>query len=776
MSKRLRRVANGGRTLLVLAASAGLVTASMLGVSGSRAVAAGQPTYLNQHASVQARVSDLLGRMTLAEKIGQMTQIEVSQIVGNCNYGPGPLNQTCAHNVLGTAAVGSILSGGGSPPTENINGADSPQDWATAINAVVKYSVDNNPLHIPVIYGADVVHGHNNVLGDTMFPEQIGMGATYDPALEQATQVSAGKAALATNVRWAFGPIADVDRDTRWGRYNESFSEDPTLAGAMEAAGVTGLQASGQVAASVKHFAGYGAASTGLDRTDADMSIRWFQDYQLPSYQAGLAAGGETVMVDSGAVNGVPATSSHYLLTTLLRDRLHFDGLVVSDWADVAALQNSYHIAADYEHAAAIAINAGVDMAMEPYNATSFETAVTKAVADHLISMSRINEAAGRVLAVKFRTGMFDHPYVDASQANQTVGMDANLARQAAAESSVVLQNKNSVLPLANTAKITVTGPNADSINATLGGWSIGWQGPPAGSPVSAVTVLKGLQAEGGANVSYAATQSAAVAAAAKTDDYVVVVGSGPGAEGPNDKRDPSLAADQQALVSALVATGKPVVVVVVDDRPLALGSLVSSSGGVTPAGLVMAWRPGTQGGAGVADVLYGAVNPSGRLPVSWPNRNTDNPNSYLLLTQPSTSNAGSPTYQPLYPFGAGLSYTSYSFGTVTAAHQGGSVAVRVAVGDTGGRAGDLVVPVYVSQPVSDPIVPAKRLVGFTRVHLAAGQQETVTVTVPVSRLAITQGDIAATAPPSVEHGQYVFSSGALSSALPTNASAALTF
>jgi beta-glucosidase len=724
---------------------------------------------------VQARVADLLGRMTTAEKIGQMTQIEVGKIVGNCNDGPGPLNQTCAQDVLGTDAAGSILSGGGAPPTEDINGADSPQDWATAINGIVRFSIDHNPLHIPVIYGADVVHGHNNVLGDTMFPVEIGMGATYDTALERATEVSSGKAALATNVRWGFGPIADVDRDTRWGRYNESFGEDPALTGSMEAAGVAGMQANGQVAASVKHFAGYGAASTGLDRTDADMSIRWLQDDELPSYQAGLAAGGETVMVDSGAINGVPATSSHYLLTTVLRDRMHFTGLVVSDWNDVAALQNSYHLAADYEHAAAIAINAGVDMAMEPSNADAFTQAVTQAVGDHLISMARINQAAGRVLALKFRTGVFDHPFVDASKANQTVGMDAGLARHAAAESSVVLQNKNNVLPLASGAKITVTGPNADSIPATLGGWSIGWQGVPAGSPVQAVTVLKGLQAEGGSNVSFAATQADAVAAAGSTDDYVVVVGNGPGAEGPNDKRDPSLPAAQQAEVAALVATGKPVVVVVVDDRPLTLGSLVQS-GGVSPAGLVMAWRPGTEGGAGVADVLYGAVNPSGRLPVSWPKLNTDNPNSYLLLTLPNTTNSGSATYQPLFPFGAGLSYTSYSFGAISAAKAGSSVLVRVAVSNTGAKDGDLVVPVYVSQPISDPVVAKKRLVGFTRVHLAAGAQSTVTVTVPTSRLAITGGDIDATAPPTVEHGQYVFSSGSLSSALPANADASLTF
>ena len=775
-SKRLPRAARRARTTLVLTASAGLVTASLLGAGGNQAVAAAKPTYLDPHASVQARVADLLRRMTTAEKIGQLTQIEVGRIVGNCNDGPGPINQTCAQDVLGTDAAGSILSGGGAPPTEDINGADSPQDWATAINGIVRFSIDHNPLHIPIIYGADVVHGHNNVLGDTLFPEEIGMGATYDTALERATQVSAGKAALATNVRWGFGPIADVDRDTRWGRYNESFGEDPTLTSGMEAAGVTGLQATGQVAASVKHFAGYGGASTGLDRTDADMSIRWLQDDELPSYQAGLAAGGETVMVDSGAVNGVPATSSHYLLTTVLRDRMHFTGLVVSDWADVVALRNNYHLAADYEHAAAIAINAGVDMAMEPFDADAFTQAVTQAVRDHLISMARINQAAGRVLALKFRTGVFDHPFVDASKADQTIGMDADLARRAAAESSVVLQNRNDVLPLSTSAKITVTGPNADSIPATLGGWSIGWQGVPNGSPEQAVTVLKGLQAEGGSNVTFAPTQADAVAAAGSTDDYVVVVGNGPGAEGPNDKRDPSLSPAQQAEVAALVATGKPVVVVVVDDRPLALGSLVQPSGGVTPAGLVMAWRPGTEGGAGVADVLYGAVNPSGRLPVSWPKLATDNPNSYLLLTLPNTINSGSPTYQPLFPFGAGLSYTNYAFGAVSAAKAGSSVRVRVTVSDTGARDGDLVVPVYVSQPISDPIVAKKRLVGFTRVHLTAGQQSTVTVSVPVSRLAITGGDIDATAPPTVEHGQYVFSSGSLSSALPTDADASVTF
>ncbi len=767
----------GRRSLVAVAAAIGTVAASVVvaGSSGS-AVADNQPLYLNQQASPQARATDLVSRMTLAEKIGQMTQVEVSQLVGNCNYGAGPLNLTCAQSILGTQAVGSILSGGGSPPTENVNGADTPADWANAINAIQAYAIAHNPLHIPIIYGADVVHGHSNVVGDTIFPAEIGMGATYDPNLEKQAETSAGAAALATNVRWGFGPVADVDMDTRWGRYYESFGEDPTLDAAMEAAGVAGLQSSGQVAASVKHFAGYGAASDGLDRTDANVPLNWLQDDEFPSYQGGIDAGADTVMVDSGAIDGVPATSSHYLLTTVLRNEMHFTGVAVSDWGDVEALQTSYHLVGDYEHAVALAINAGVDMTMVPLDGPPFEAAVTSAVKDHLIPMSRINQATERVLALKFKTGIFDHPYVDAAKADQSENADTSVARQAAAESSVLLQNTNNALPLSTSAHITVTGPSADSVANTLGGWTIGWQGVPTGSPETAVTVLDGLKAQGGANVTYAATQSAAVAAEGSTDDYVVVVGHGPGSEGPNDQRDPSLPADQQAEVAALVATGKPVIMVVIDDRPLALGSLENGSGGVTPAGLLMAWRPGSQGGNGVADVLYGAVNPSGRLSVSWPNQSTDNPNSYRLLTLPNTYNGSGPVYQPLYQFGAGLSYTNYSFGAVSAAKAGNKVKVTVSVSNTGGKAGTLVVPIYVSQPISDPLVPAKRLVGFTRVNLAAGASTTVTVTVPKSSLAITQGDIGTTQAPSVESGQYVFSSGALSSALPTNASASLNF
>ena len=732
------------------AALAASVAVAASGAAAGNASAAGKPLYENANASPAARAADLAGRMTLTEQIGQMVQIQVGKLYGDCSgYNAGPVNPTCEHQVLVTDGAGSILSGGGDVPGQG-QYPNTPQTWADQINALEKYSIDNTRLHIPIIYGADVVHGENDVVGTTLFPQQVGLGASFDAPLVKQVQTSASQAAAATNVRWAFAPVADVDTNSRWGRYYEPFGEDPTLNGALAGAAVTGLQSSGIVAATVKHFAGYGAASSGLDRTPADLSMRTFEEDQLPSYATAIKAGALSVMVNSGSVNGVPATGSHYLLTDVLRGQLGFTGVVISDWGDVASLATAYHIAPDYEHAIADAVNAGVDETMEPFDADSFTQNLAKAVSDHLVTPARIKQAAQRVLEMKFRLGLFDHPYVDASQANAILGADLPLARQAAAESGVLLRNASSTLPLSTSQKIVVTGPAADSVADTLGGWSVGWQGVPAGSPETAVTVKQGLQNAAGGNVTYAATQSTAVSDMSSADAAVVVLGRGPGAEGPNDQRDPTLPADQQALVSALKATGKPVIVVLIDDRPDVLGAAGNADA------VLMAWRPSTEGGDGVADLLYGKVNPSGRLPVSWPATSNDQPNSYRLTSLPGTG--ADPA--PAYPFGFGLSYTSYTSNVTAVSKTSGGVTVTVTAADTGAKAGDLVVPVFASQPVSAVLVPSKRLVGFARVHLNAGQSTTVTVSVPDSALGVVQGDINAQGPPQVEHGQYVFSTG----------------
>lgn len=731
----------------------------LTGVGAAPAPAADRtPLYLDAKAPIADRVADLLHRMTLREKVGQMDQEALVTVQGTCNWSGGALNDACLHSVLVDNAAGSILSGGGMPPAVN-----TAKDWADMTNAIQRYAITNSRLHIPILYGIDAVHGHNNVLGATMFPQQIGMGSTWDPALERGVEQSTQRAVAATGINWAFGPVTEIARDQRWGRYYETFSEDPLLTGTMAASAVKGLQdgSSGtRIAASVKHFAGYSQPLNGHDRVPADYSPRYLRDTILPAYKQAIGAGALSVMADSGAVNGVPVTASHYLLTSVLRDEYHFDGVVVSDWSDVRNLQTAYHIAADYPEAIAKAVNAGVDMAMEPTNATDFTNSALAAVQRGLISQQRIDQAVSRILTMKFRLGLFEHPYVDSSKADGIVnGADLPLARQAATESSVLLRNQNDVLPFGSGIhKIVVTGPNADNIDNQMGGWTIGWQGVPSGTKIGGTTVLAGLREEApaGTSIDYQADGSAAVSDLKGADAAVVVVGDTPGAEGPNDHPDPELAPDQQAEVAALQATGKPVVVVVIADRPLVLGSAASTDG------LLMTWLPGTEGGHAVADILYGKANPSGRLPVSWPKAIGNEPEFYTQL--PGTNGGTDSGYSPLFAFGAGLSYTGWQIGAPTPDRTSvgthGSLTVSVPVANTGSMAGDEVVPLYVSQPVSQVLTPAKWLVGFTRVHLDAGAHTTVRLTVPLSLLAHTEGDVNGDGGQVVEPGSYTLLAG----------------
>src|SRR5256885_4522317 len=489
-------------------------------------------------------------------------------------------------------------------------------------------------------------------------------------------------------------------------------------------------------------------------------------------------------MVDSGSTNTLPATASHFLLTTELRERLGFKGVVISDYGDVGAMANNYHVAADFAGAIAKAVNAGVDVSMTPFDFAGWQAGLEKDVRSGLVSADRINQSVRRILRLKFALGLFDHPYVapDKADAAVTAGRDATL--KAAQESMTLLRNQNNVLPLSAGAKLVVTGPSADSMTNQLGGWSVSWQGvfgaghvccmgPPDQIPPG-TTVLKGLQAAD-ANVTYAPDQAAAVAAAGSADAVVVAVGEKAYAEGLGDNPAPALPADQKALVAALQATGKPVIVVVIAGRPLGLGPAGKT------AGLLMAYQGSTEAGAAVSDVLFGKVNPSGRLPVSWPSE-ADTPGGDFCGTFPSplgdhpqffaqlpdTGSGQGHNYNPMFPFGFGLSYTTFQTGNLSATGnvgRNGTVDVQVTVSNTPTRSGTPVVPVYRAQPVSDVVVPPQRLVAFTRVTLDPGRSKVVHLSFPVSVLAVTPGDIDATAPPRVETGAYQVQIGSLSAA-----------
>jgi beta-glucosidase len=747
----------------------------------------GTRAYMNPRLPIPARVANLLGQMTLPEKIGQMVQIEATQVTDNSNNctstgGFNMPNPVCEQKIFVDDNVGSILAGGTDipPDTTGMGGTgNTGLDWANEYNTMQSYAMSHSRLHIPVIFGVDAVHGFGHPWQAPLFPQSIGMGATWDPSAAEEGGAVTGDALAATGWNWDFAPVQDLARDNRWGRFYETWAEEPVLAAAMGGANVAGLQSAGGknslgVTATVKHFAGYSQSINGHDRVQADLPIRYLQDTFLPSYAGAVNAGAGTVMVDSGTVNGIPATASHYLLTTLLRDRLGFTGVVISDYGDVPAIATTYHMAPDLAGAAALAVNAGVDMAMLPFNADQWQVAVQSDVASHAIPMWRINQAASRVLALKFSLGLFDHPMVDASKADAavTAGRDATL--KAAQESITLLRNSGSVLPLPESAKLVVTGPNADNMAYQVGGWSVSWQGPhtsghvccegPPGQVPPGTTVLKGLQSAD-PNVIYAPDQATAVADAAAADAVVVAVGEKAYAEGLGDNPAPQLAPDQKDLVSALEKAGKPVIVVVIAGRPLGLGPAEQADA------ILMAYQGSTEAGQAVADVIFGKVDPSGKLPVTWPSDAAapggdfstgapsplgDEPKFFDQLSY--TGSGQGSGYNPLYPFGFGLSYTAFAASALSATSsvsRHGTVTATFTVTNSGSRTGTDIVPVYVHQPVSAVVVPDQRLVGFARVTLDPGKSTTVTVSFPVSVLAVTPGDIESDSRPQVETGAY---------------------
>src|SRR5262245_24994104 len=551
--QRLRAVLRG----LALAAAALTIALT----TGPPAAAGAQPAYLDPHRSVEDRVGDLLGRMTLPEKVGQMVQIEVTQVTdtgrGCTSQGGFNLpNPVCEQKIFVDDHAGSLLAGGTDIPPDT-TGSGGPgntgRDWANEYNTMQQFAIQNSRLHIPVIFGVDAVHGFGHPFQAPLFPQSIGMGATWDPAAARAGGAVTGRALMATGWNWDFAPVQDLSRDNRWGRTYETWAEEPELAAAMGGANVAGLQSVGsadslRVTATVKHFAGYSESINGHDRSEAQLPLRYLQDIFLPSYAGAVDAGAGTVMIDSGSVNGIPATASHFLMTELLRNRLGFKGVIISDFGDVPALVNAYHVAPDLAGAIALAVNAGLDMAMLPFNADQWQSAILQDVQAGKISEERIDRSVRRILTLKFRLGLFDHPFVDASKADAAVTAGRDITLQAARESITLLRNRNGVLPLSSTSRLVVTGPSADSMTNQLGGWSVSWQGvagaghvccmgPPNQIPPG-TTVLQGLQAED-PNVTFAPNQAQAVSDAPGADAIVVAVGEKAYAEGLGDNPAP---------------------------------------------------------------------------------------------------------------------------------------------------------------------------------------------------------------------------------------------
>lgn len=682
------------------------------------------PAYRDPSLSVEERVADLLGRMTLEEKVGQLTMLDA---------------RSDDLSFINTRRPGSIL---------HILGEKL--DRAMDLAAL-------NRLGIPLLVGEDAIHGHSFWQGATIFPTQLAMAASWNSALlEQVGRVTAEEV-VPTGIHWTFSPVLCLTRDLRWGRTGETFGEDPFLIGELGAALIHGYQGRGLddpagILATAKHYAGYSETQGGRDASEADLSRRKLRSYFLPPFERAARAGAMTFMTGYQSMEGVPSTANRWLLTEVLKDEWGFQGVLVTDWDNVGRLVREQKICADYVEAAIVAVRAGNDIMM---TTPEFYEGAIEAVRTGRLAESEIDAPCARFLALKFRMGLFENPRrPDLQRAAFETGRPEHRAvnLEAARQSLVLLQN-NGLLPLdpAQLKSIAVIGPNADDDLQQLGDWSLGSsQHPPEAGKhprVKTTTILDGIRAlapkgqvryERGCSVidDDLSGIPAAVAAAQASDIVVAVVGDHLDFIGETRSTATlELQGGQIALLDALAKTGKPLVVVLVNSKPLVLPPAATRA-----AAIVELFNPGMEGGRALAEALFGLLNPSGKLTVSFPVHVGQQPVFYSQVRGQHGDRYADLTQEPLFPFGHGLSYTKYVYSNLRLASPHlaigetaslYSATVCVDVQNVGQREGVEIVQVYVSDVVTSATWVDKALKGFARVQLAPGETKTVQVELP---------------------------------------------
>ncbi len=678
------------------------------------------PAYRNPNLSVENRVADLLSRMTLEEKVGQLMQVDA---------------RSEDLSFINTIQPGSLLHILG----EKINRA---MDLAA-----------QNRLGIPLLIGEDGIHGHSFWKGATIFPTQLGLAGSWNPELiEQVGRVTAEEMAP-TGIHWTFSPVLCLTRDLRWGRTGETFGEDPYLIGEFAAALIRGYQGQGlddptAVLATAKHYAGYSETQGGRDASEADLSRRKLRSYFLPPFERAARAGAMTFMTGYQSMEGVPSTANRWLLTEVLKDEWGFRGIVVTDWDNVGRLVREQRICATYADAAITAVRAGNDLMM---TTPEFYAGAIEAVRSGRLAEAEIDAPCARLLALKFRMGLFENPRrADLQRAAIEISRpDHREVNRAAARQSLVLLQNNGLLPLdpQRLKSIAVIGPNADDDLQQLGDWSLGAsQHPPEAGKhprEKTTTVLDGLRALAptGCALHYAPGCSiinddltgipAAVQAAQDADVVVAVVGDHLRYIGEGQSTATlELQGGQIALLDALEQTGKPLVVVLINSKPLVLPPSVKRA-----AAILEGFNPGMEGGLAIAEAIFGLINPSGKLTISFPVHVGQQPIFYSQVRGQHGDRYADLTQEPLFAFGHGLSYTTYRYSNLRlsapAITSGQSVEVFVDVHNAGSMAGDEIVQAYVSDVVTSVTWVNKALKGFTRIHLEPGETKTVQITLP---------------------------------------------
>ena len=713
---------------------------------------------------IEAHIQEWLKKMTLEEKIGQMCEITidvVSDFEASKKNG-FTLNPAMLDTVIGKYKVGSLLN-------VPLSVAQKKEKWAEAIKQIQDLSMKE--IGIPCIYGVDQIHGTTYTLDGTMFPQGINMGAAFNRELtEKAAAISAYET-KAGCIPWTYAPVVDLGRDPRWSRMWENYGEDCYVNAEMGKASVRGFQGSDpnhigeyNVAACMKHYMGYGVPVSGKDRTPSSISRSDMREKHFAPFLAAIRQGALSVMVNSGVDNGVPFHANHELLTEWLKEDLNWDGMIVTDWADINNLCTRDHIAATKKEAVKIAINAGIDMSMVPYE-VSFCDYLKELVQEGEVPMSRIDDAVARVLRLKYRLGLFENPYWDIKKYNKFGSEEfARVALQAAEESEVLLKNEGNILPLAKGTKILLAGPNANSMRCLNGGWSYSWQGHLADQCAGAYnTIYESLCNKYGKEniiyepgVTYAPYKNdnwweenqpeieKSVAAASRADVIIACIGENSYCETPGNLTNLTMSENQRNLVKALAATGKPVILILNQGRPRIINDIVPLAKAV-----VNVMLPSNYGGDALANLLAGDANFSGKMPFTYPKHINALANYDYKPCENMGQMGGNYNYDSVmdvqWEFGFGLSYTTYSYSNLkvnkTSFTADDVLTVSVDVTNTGKVAGKESVLLYSKDLVASSTPDNIRLRNFEKIELNPGETKTVTMQLKGSDLAFVGYD-----------------------------------
>lgn len=684
-----------------------------------------------------AALDSLMAKMSVEEKVGQMTQIDLGVIAegGICALKqPQQINLAKLREAITKYKIGSILNVGCG------SGTISRADWSSLLQTIHKENKKLSRLQIPILYGIDAIHGANYTKGATLFPQQIGQAATWNPLLvEKANAVSAYET-RATGIPWNFSPVLDLGRQPLWSRFFETYGEDVCLASAMAHAAIRGLQGDSvsskyKVAACMKHFLGYSFSLSGKDRTPVWLPEREMRAYFLPTFQEAIATGAKTVMINSGDINGTPVHANYDILTTLLRDELKFEGVAVTDWEDIYKLENLHRVAANKKDAVKMAIMAGVDMSMVP-NDFQFCDLLVQLVKEGAIPESRLDLSVRRILRLKRDLGLFSETmFANKDYPNFGSATFANLSYQTASESITLLKNKERILPLRDTKeKLLVCGPAAHSLNLLNGAWTHTWQGVDTTTNTPGKkTILQALQQQWGAAIVYekgasldALQDVELLLEKAKTVDKIVVcLGELPCTEVPGNIKSLDLPEAQLQLVKQLAKTGKPIIIVCCFNRPRILTPIIP-----LVAAIVYAYLPGDEGGMAIADCLLGKVNPSGKLPFTYPAASNDLVHYDRKRTEDLDIDFSMNAYQPSFDFGFGLSYTQFTYAPIIISadtlKKGSKILVNCKVKNTGAVKGAEVVQLYYNDLVASITPSVKKLTAFQKIVLAPNEEQTV--------------------------------------------------